>query len=203
MHQIRHGILGDRRAQAQSRRATHVSSGGALGGAQVAAGSRIGPLRCVRCPRRVQDLPPAAVTLIEQSSSTESVDHRVIAIAMRRLPQWFLVPGDSDRGQVGQLALGDIGVGAVVQILDPDQEPAIGRPGEQPRQRCGAKVADVQIGRRAGCEPSGARRRHGVHRRKTYDDGRCGPPGDPATGPDAEIVAGDGAGRGRCLVAGV
>jgi hypothetical protein len=59
-------------------------------------------------------------------------------------------------------------VGALVEILDTDQEPPAGGPREQPRQHRRAQIADVQIGRRTGRESAGAG--DGVHRKRMYDD---------------------------------
>jgi hypothetical protein len=59
-----------------------------------------------------------------------------------------------DRREVGYLTGADIGSGAVVEVVDPDQEPSARRPGEQPRQHGGAQVPDVQVGRGAGGEPT-------------------------------------------------
>ena len=75
---------------------------------------------------------------------------------MRRLPLDRSVPGEAEGGEIVELAAGDVGVGAVVEIVDAHQEAPPGRTGEQPRQHGGAQVADVQVGRRARGEPARA-----------------------------------------------
>jgi hypothetical protein len=91
----------------------------------------------------VEDVFPAAVALINQTSSDEFVDHRVIAFAVLRLPLWLPIPGEADRRHIVQLAKGDVPVAAVVEILDSDQEPPSAGTGEKPCQHRCAHIADM------------------------------------------------------------
>ena len=123
VQQIGHGELADVGTQSHGRRASAGVLGFPLGRSEFAAGPRIGAFGCVRCPRCLKDFSSAAETFVDQSAVDEVVDHRVVTVGVCRLPLWLLIPGHPDRGEVGQLAVGDVVVGAVVEVFHPDQEP--------------------------------------------------------------------------------
>ena len=62
---------------------------------------------------------------------------------MLSLPLDRSVPGKTDRGEVVELAGGDVGVGAIVEIIDAHHEAPRRGTGEQPCQHGGSQVADV------------------------------------------------------------
>jgi hypothetical protein len=97
----------------------------------------------VRCAWRLLDVPSAAEAFEDQAALDQLVDGRLVAPLVSGLVLGRLVPRQPDRGEVGELACSDLGGGAVVEVLDPDQEPPARRAGEQPRQHGSAQVADV------------------------------------------------------------
>ena len=107
-------------------------------------------LRSVRSTWRLGDILSAAIAFVQQSAVRQLRDRCVVPAECWVCHSAGLVPGEPDGGEVVELAVGDVGEGAVVEIIDADQESAAGRAGEQPRQHGGAQIADVQVGRRAG-----------------------------------------------------
>src|SRR5882762_9481901 len=83
---------------------------------------------------------------------------------MLGLPLSRLIPRQADRREIVELAVGDIGVGAVVEVLDAHQEATVRRAGEEPRQHGRTQVADVQISRWAGSKPAGGHARNLTNR---------------------------------------
>ena len=144
------------RSRSAGGRPVCVAPGLALGVGQVAAGAGICPLRGVRRTRCLLDILSAAIAFVQQSAFGKRCDGVVVALGVMRLPLGGLIPREADRREVVELACGDVGVGAVVEIVDPHQEAPAGGTGEQPCQHRGAQVADVQVGRRAGREPARA-----------------------------------------------
>ena len=142
------------RSRSAGGRPVSAAPGLPFGVGQITAGARIRTLRRMRCARRLRDIPSAAIAFVQQTAAGQFIDDGVVALRMLGLPFGRLVPGQADRREIVELAVGDVGVGAVVEIFDAHQEATARRAGEQPRQHGGAQVADVQIGRRAGREPA-------------------------------------------------
>ena len=155
VQQVVDGVHDDVGAQPQCGRPTDLGSPGrAFGLGEVAARPGIGALRSVRRPRSLGDIPSAAITFVQQSAIRQIRDRRVVSGRVLGLPLGRLIPRQADRRQIVELAVADVGIGAVVEIVDANQETTAGRMGEQPRQHGGTQIADVQVGRRARREPA-------------------------------------------------
>ena len=109
--------------------------------------------RAVRRRRCLPDLGPRAEALVEAAAGAQLLDGRGIAVPACRLVRHPGVPVDPDRGEVGQLLLGDaLPDAARVEVLHAHEEAAARRAGEQPGQQRGPQVAEVERARRAGRE---------------------------------------------------
>ena len=106
---------------------------------------------------RVEDLAARAEARVDAVGLGEPVDRGVVAGPAFALPDDLAVPVEADRAQVTELPGLRAGTDAV-EVLHAHQEPAPGRPGEQPRQQRRAQVADVEVARRGRGEPTGGHR---------------------------------------------
>ncbi len=121
-----------------------LATGLALGGGEVAAGAGIGAGRGVRGARRLEDLPPGAVALVDEALRRQGADRGLVVRAALRLADDLAVPVQAQRRKVLQLALR----GALlhsIEVLDPQVEGAAGAAREHPGQDRGAKVPQVQV----------------------------------------------------------
>ena len=127
-----------------------------LGVGEVTTRAGVCALRGVRCTRRLLDIFSAAIAFVQQPTLGQCGHRVVVALRMLRLPLDRPVPGEADRGEIVELSGSDVGVRAIVEIVDAHQEASARGTGEQPCQHGGSQVADVQVGRRAGGEPARA-----------------------------------------------
>ena len=134
---------------------------------QAAAGTRVSALRRVWSSRCLRDIFSAAIAFVDKAALGQAKDHVVVTLWVLGLEFHRAVPRQTERGEIVELSGGDVGVGAVVEILDPHQKPTAGGAGEQPRQHRRAQVADVQISRWAGSKPAGGHARNLTNRAPT------------------------------------
>jgi len=105
--------------------------------------------------RGLSDLAAAAEAFIR--SVGERLERPLIRRRSGRLDNGRLIESQAQRRQVGTLLLCEARTyPRAIQILDPQQEPASRRPGEQPGQNGGAEIANMKLAGRARCVPSGA-----------------------------------------------
>ena len=139
---------------------------GPLGVGEVAARARVGAGRAVRA-RRPPPGSPAGCTSTRRSRPAATSCSMAAACASRR-SDWRTTGGSQSSPRAARsaswrgLVLGT-GVGRV-EVLDPQQERAAGRAGEQPRQQRRAQVA------RRAATPSGSVRIVRCHRRANLAD---------------------------------
>ena len=115
--------------------------------------------RAVRRRGRLADLRARAEAGVQRAVGVQPLDRRAVGLQALGLAHDRLVPVQAERGEVGELLLGDARAHAPgVEVLDAHEEARALRAGEQPRQQRGAQVAEVQ---RAG---GGGRVATGGHR---------------------------------------
>ena len=118
-------------------------------------------------------------------------DRRLVAVEPVGLVDDLAVPVEAEGPQVVQLAAGELPARRhPVQVLHPHHEPAAGRPGEQPRHERGPQVADVQVTRGAGREPSDCHDVHSMADRQPPGDAEVADRRLPAAGPRRTAPAG-------------
>ncbi len=99
----------------------------------------------------LEDLASGAVALVGQTRLLEPRDGLVVQAPAAGLVDHPTVPVETDRREIRELALLRAGTHPV-EILDADQEPAVRRPREQPRQDGGAQIAEMQVAGGTRCE---------------------------------------------------
>ena len=92
----------------------------------------------MRGARRGGDIPSRAITLVGEPIVGQCRDDGVVALRVFGLPGGGTVPREPECGEVGELTPGDVGVGAIVEVLDVHQGLPPARTGEHPRQHRGA-----------------------------------------------------------------
>src|SRR5699024_2363156 len=149
-----------------------------LGGGEVPAGALVGARRGVRGARRLEDLPPRAVALVDPALVAELLQRRRVGGAALGLAHHRAVPVDPERREILQLAL----LGPLphpVEILHPQVEGAPGAPGEHPGEHCGAQVPQVQVAAGGGGVAARSTARGGiplvVAHHCALAPGSCGP----------------------------
>jgi hypothetical protein len=146
---------GSVRAHAQRRRASAAALAPPFRGGQPQAGAGIGALRQRPVRRRGggADLRACAEALVQPVAGPQPLDRRLVGVVAVGLEDDLAVPVQTQRPQVGELALGGPGDhAALVEVLHPHDEARARRPREQPREQRGAQVPDVEGAGRARCE---------------------------------------------------
>ena len=81
---------------------------------------------------------------VEESRPEKSGESLVVGGSAFGLAHRHSVPVDSQSGQIAELAVLELGPGALgVEVLDPDQEPRPLRAREQPRDQRGSQAAQM------------------------------------------------------------
>jgi hypothetical protein len=147
-------------AQPQRRAAARVLPGSPRTCRQTATRAGVRAWRSVRSVRGgrdlVADLPTRAEAFVDEAARCELVDRSVVPVETVALADHVAVPVDAECGEIAQLGCLDVHAGLLsIEVLHAYDEASPSRPGRQPRDRGGTKVAEVQVPGRRGREASG------------------------------------------------
>jgi len=93
-----------------------------------------------------EDLPAGAEAFVHEPACSEFVDRRVVDREPVALPDHLAVPVEPEQRQIAELSALVVEVRLVsIEILHAHEEPSAPGARRQPRDRCGAEIAEVEV----------------------------------------------------------